>query len=81
MLIIDVISCIQSVSPGWVNTEIVPEYMKKSNMKFLESDDLAEAVLYVLGTPQRVQVKLLCLSGIVGILLLKKNTNSFRFMS
>lgn len=51
--------CIQSISPGWVNTEIVPEYVKKNIMPlFLESEDLAEAVLYVLGTPPRVQVNL-----------------------
>lgn len=47
-----------------VNTEIASEVTKKrlKNLTFLESEDIAEAVLYVLGTPPRVQVKLHSLS-------------------
>jgi hypothetical protein len=30
--------------------------MEKSNMPFLEVEDISQGVLYVLGTPPRVQV-------------------------
>ncbi|XP_062558603.1 farnesol dehydrogenase-like [Armigeres subalbatus] len=47
---------VTSVSPGAVKTEIVPEVLLTSGWPFLESEDISEAVLYVLGTPPRVQV-------------------------
>lgn len=54
---------VTSISPGPVKTEIfemdyLSEEMKKmfANMPMLESSDLAEAVLYVLGVPHHVQI-------------------------
>jgi NADP-dependent 3-hydroxy acid dehydrogenase YdfG len=49
----------QSLSPGLVETEAVPEeYLKKSPS--LKPEDIAEGVLYVLGAPQHVQVCVVC---------------------
>jgi NADP+-dependent farnesol dehydrogenase len=54
---------LQSLSPGAVKTEIIvasghtnfdPELLKQ--MPWLESKDIADAVLYILGTPPHVQV-------------------------
>jgi NADP+-dependent farnesol dehydrogenase len=54
---------LQSLSPGAVKTEFFiasgnpnqhPELMK--HVPFLESKDIADAVLYILGTPPHVQV-------------------------
>ncbi|XP_058831552.1 farnesol dehydrogenase-like [Topomyia yanbarensis] len=47
---------VTSISPGSVNTEIMPADVAATGMPLLESDDIAEAVLYVVGTPPRVQV-------------------------
>lgn len=33
------------------------EYIRAKDMKLLKSEDVSEAVLYVLGTPPHVQVK------------------------
>lgn len=48
----------QSLSPGYVKTEIIPEEMKKfmTDMPALEAEDISAGILYVLGTPPRVQV-------------------------
>lgn len=52
----------QSISPGAVKTEIfTPSILEsiesgKIEFPFLESVDIADAILYVLGTPPRVQV-------------------------
>jgi short-subunit dehydrogenase len=55
--------CTQSVSPGAVATEFAEasdyqrdllEHMKE--IPFLQSKDIADAVIYVLGTPPHVQV-------------------------
>jgi NADP-dependent 3-hydroxy acid dehydrogenase YdfG len=53
----------QSVSPGAVETEIaeaseIPEDMLKvlKDIPYLKSKDIADAVIYVLGTPPHVQV-------------------------
>jgi NADP-dependent 3-hydroxy acid dehydrogenase YdfG len=53
----------QSVSPGAVETEIIgasefPEDILKpfKDMPYLKSKDIADAVIYVLGTPPHVQV-------------------------
>jgi NADP+-dependent farnesol dehydrogenase len=54
---------LQSLSPGAVKTEFAiaagyknldPESFK--NVPLLESKDIADAVLYILGTPPHVQV-------------------------
>ncbi|XP_065171439.1 farnesol dehydrogenase-like [Atheta coriaria] len=54
---------VTSISPGAVKTEIIDmailtEEMKKlfADMPFLDSQDIADAVLYVLGVPHRVQI-------------------------
>ncbi|XP_062558600.1 farnesol dehydrogenase-like [Armigeres subalbatus] len=47
---------ITSISPGVVRTEIVPESFIEQGHPMLESEDISEAVLYVLGTPPRVQI-------------------------
>ncbi|XP_069683499.1 farnesol dehydrogenase-like [Periplaneta americana] len=54
---------VTSVSPGAVTTEIgeasgiTPEMMEKfKDMPFLASEDVADAVLYVLGVPPHVQI-------------------------
>ena len=52
----------QSISPGYVKTEILVgiSNAKHSDMMkhipALESEDIAESVVYVLGTPPRVQI-------------------------
>lgn len=53
-----VFSNAQSISPGFVKTEIVPAAVMETykDMAALESEDVSAAVLYVLGTPPRVQV-------------------------
>jgi NADP+-dependent farnesol dehydrogenase len=54
---------LQSLSPGAVKTEFMiasgnpnldPELLK--HLPFLDSKDIADAVLYILGTPPHVQV-------------------------
>ncbi|XP_050096742.1 farnesol dehydrogenase-like [Anopheles aquasalis] len=47
---------VTSISPGLVSTEAVPDSMKTDGTPILEPEDIADAVLYVLGTPPRVQV-------------------------
>ncbi|XP_065167355.1 farnesol dehydrogenase-like [Atheta coriaria] len=54
---------VTSISPGTVKTEIIDidsmdEEMKKmfGNMPMLESQDIADGVLYILGVPHRVQI-------------------------
>lgn len=49
----------QSISPGIVETEIfTPEHLEfVKMMPHLKSEDIAAAVVYVLGTPPHVQVK------------------------
>ncbi|XP_055695281.1 farnesol dehydrogenase-like [Lutzomyia longipalpis] len=49
---------VTSVSPGLVNTEIfLPEHKEMiSKMPALEPEDISQSILYVLGTPPRVQV-------------------------
>jgi NADP-dependent 3-hydroxy acid dehydrogenase YdfG len=50
---------LQSISPGLVETEMVPEeYLKMS--PHLKSEDIAAGVLYVLGAPPHVQVRAVC---------------------
>ena len=53
----------QSISPGGVKTEIaeasdikVPPELDFDNLPILDSVDISNAVLYVLGTPPHVQV-------------------------
>jgi NADP-dependent 3-hydroxy acid dehydrogenase YdfG len=47
---------LQSLSPGMVATEMIPEVFVEEN-PHLKPEDLADAVVYVLGTPQHVQVR------------------------
>ncbi|XP_052860259.1 farnesol dehydrogenase-like [Anopheles cruzii] len=47
---------VTSISPGLVRTEIIPDSMKTADYPILEAEDIADGVLYVLGTPPRVQV-------------------------
>lgn len=50
---------VTSISPGYVKTDIVSFLDNKSDTSQfpgLEAEDIADSVLYVLGTPQRVQI-------------------------
>uniref|UniRef100_A0A182T3W7 Dehydrogenase n=1 Tax=Anopheles maculatus TaxID=74869 RepID=A0A182T3W7_9DIPT len=47
---------VTSISPGLVRTEIIPNSAAISEMPILEPEDIANAILYALGTPPRVQV-------------------------
>ncbi|XP_065082199.1 farnesol dehydrogenase-like [Ochlerotatus camptorhynchus] len=47
---------VTSISPGGVRTEILPEAFKTGEFPLLEPEDISNAVLYVLGTPPRVQI-------------------------
>jgi NADP-dependent 3-hydroxy acid dehydrogenase YdfG len=54
-----VLFSIQSLSPGVVKTDISPEMLKSVQANLLpclEPEDISQGVLYVLGTPPRVQV-------------------------
>lgn len=60
-----ILTCfLQSISPGLVNTEIIPEeqrkIIEKIKMPILEASDVSNAVLYVLSTPPHVQVIFQC---------------------
>lgn len=46
----------QSISPGLVRTEIIGNSGVLDDMPILEPEDIANGILYVLGTPPRVQV-------------------------
>ena len=46
---------LQSVSPGLVKTEMPPQEFLE-NHPYLNPEDIANGVLYVLGTPPHVQV-------------------------
>jgi NADP-dependent 3-hydroxy acid dehydrogenase YdfG len=57
----------QSISPGAVNTEIAegagyPEEELEifKTYRILEASDIADSVIYVLGTPPHVQVSIKC---------------------
>ncbi|XP_053963335.1 farnesol dehydrogenase-like [Anastrepha ludens] len=49
---------VTSISPGAVDTEIVPQEMKVAleNPPFLQPEDIADALLYSLQTPPHVQI-------------------------
>ncbi|XP_046826487.1 farnesol dehydrogenase-like [Vespa crabro] len=51
---------LQSISPGYVSTEILQvanfNVNTFKNVPALEADDIANAVIYVIGTPQRVHI-------------------------
>ncbi|KAL9700627.1 hypothetical protein quinque_004068 [Culex quinquefasciatus] len=48
---------VTSISPGAVDTEIITDEMKElGKFPMLESQDIADAVMYAVGTPPRVQV-------------------------
>ena len=51
----------QDISPGFVKTEILGATPADQSEKFaavpaLEPEDISESIIYVLGTPQRVQI-------------------------
>ncbi|XP_052894283.1 farnesol dehydrogenase-like [Anopheles moucheti] len=47
---------VTSISPGGVRTEIFDGYPIPDEMVLLQSEDISQAVLYVIGTPPHVQV-------------------------
>ncbi|CAI6349114.1 unnamed protein product [Macrosiphum euphorbiae] len=47
---------VTSISPGGVETEMTQELSKLEGFKMLKSIDIAEAIMYALSTPQRVNV-------------------------
>uniref|UniRef100_A0A182U708 Dehydrogenase n=1 Tax=Anopheles melas TaxID=34690 RepID=A0A182U708_9DIPT len=47
---------VTSISPGLVRTEIIGNSGVFNDMPILEPEDIANGILYVLGTPPRVQV-------------------------
>jgi len=47
---------LQSISPGLVKTEMPPQQILES-LPYLNPEDIADGVLYVLGTPPHVQVR------------------------
>uniref|UniRef100_A0A9I3GIM9 Dehydrogenase n=1 Tax=Anopheles farauti TaxID=69004 RepID=A0A9I3GIM9_9DIPT len=47
---------VTSISPGLVRTEIIPNSAAITEMPILEPEDIADAILYALGTPPRVQI-------------------------
>uniref|UniRef100_A0A8W7PWA0 Dehydrogenase n=2 Tax=gambiae species complex TaxID=44542 RepID=A0A8W7PWA0_ANOCL len=47
---------VTSISPGLVRTEIIGNSGVLNDMPILEPEDIANGILYVLGTPPRVQV-------------------------
>nr|XP_029724783.1 farnesol dehydrogenase-like [Aedes albopictus] len=47
---------VTSISPGMVRTKMLPEELLSKGYPKLEAEDISNAVLYVLGTPPRVQV-------------------------
>lgn len=51
----------QSISPGLVKTEMVPEEWSRMDIPMLNPGDVSAAVIYVLGTPPHVQVCIKCL--------------------
>jgi len=60
---------ITSISPGVVRTEIIPdEVLAAADMHLLNAEDIAAAVLYVLGTPPHVQVHELIIRPVGGAL-------------
>ncbi|KAJ9580228.1 hypothetical protein L9F63_004101 [Diploptera punctata] len=46
---------VSSISPGMVKTDMAPKFIIES-MPSMNPEDIADAVVYVLGTPQHVQV-------------------------
>lgn len=50
---------LQTISPGMVDTDILPQQLQgvvKQHMPMLRAQDVAEAVLWTIGTPSNVQV-------------------------
>ncbi|KAH8272743.1 hypothetical protein KR026_007457, partial [Drosophila bipectinata] len=58
-------SSFQSINPGWVATEIVPDETKaKLGEVILQADDVAQAVMYALATPPHAQVEQITLRAV-----------------
>jgi NADP+-dependent farnesol dehydrogenase len=47
---------LQSLSPGLVKTEMAQDWLLEA-LPYLNPEDIADAILYVLGTPPHVQVR------------------------
>uniref|UniRef100_A0A7G3AUM4 Putative dehydrogenase n=1 Tax=Lutzomyia longipalpis TaxID=7200 RepID=A0A7G3AUM4_LUTLO len=47
---------VTSVSPGAVNTHLLPKHYKESNIPMLKPEDVSNSILHVLGTPPHVQI-------------------------
>ncbi|XP_053684942.1 farnesol dehydrogenase-like [Sabethes cyaneus] len=47
---------VTSISPGAVDTELLSPQFKEAGIPTLEAGDIADAIIYVLSTPPRVQV-------------------------
>ncbi|XP_026809481.1 farnesol dehydrogenase-like [Rhopalosiphum maidis] len=47
---------VTSISPGAVETEMTEDFSKMEGVKMLKSIDIAEAIMYALSAPQRVNV-------------------------
>lgn len=50
---------LQTISPGIVDTDILPEQLQiviKQHMPMLRAEDVADAILWTIGTPANVQV-------------------------
>lgn len=47
---------VTSISPGMVRTELIPDALRAGGHPALEAEDVSGAILYVLGTPPRVQI-------------------------
>ncbi|XP_017483307.1 PREDICTED: farnesol dehydrogenase-like [Rhagoletis zephyria] len=57
---------ITSVSPGLVDTEIVPEYYKKSAPPMLKPEDVSSCILFTLSTPPHMQVHEITVKPLLG---------------
>ncbi|CAD7079040.1 unnamed protein product [Hermetia illucens] len=47
---------ISSISPGAVDTDLLPEYIKKMGIPILSPEDVSNAIQYVIATPPNVQI-------------------------
>ncbi|XP_036327260.1 farnesol dehydrogenase-like [Rhagoletis pomonella] len=57
---------ITSVSPGLVDTELVPEYYKKSAPPILKPKDVSSCILFTLSTPPHMQVHEITVKPLLG---------------
>ncbi|KAJ8932631.1 hypothetical protein NQ314_014561 [Rhamnusium bicolor] len=77
---------ITNLSPGAVNTEIIPQEMRESEVfkklieekQFMEGADIADSVIYVLSTPPHVQVKFLNICILINLIFITKNVAFYK---